>query len=548
MRHWLLIVWVLLFPTLSRGAAPVRQSRATFELPAARAPHLSLVTHGWNTDFVWPPRFRDAIRNQVDPMQWDVLAFDWRASAGAIFSTEPHEAVQRAAYLGERLGQQIVAREYERVHLYGHSAGGELVAAAANYVKRVAPDTVVQLTLLDPYAPGRHGGDDGRLADWSDHYFMEDSGSGLFPYLAWTDDPLPQAFNVDISDFDPVFSFNPDTGFGIGHLEVRYQYEQTINGDNPWGNVDFGFPISLEAQGDDWGPAAEFAKGDTASLGGAGNAPYRQRVVTYQQRIDDFTALQIAEQSERGVAVTADSFGVAADQQAAWVRFFVDADQTINSLRFTADFLSSASGVAAVYWDNEPVRILEKDLLPEAAEVFSVYLADQSAGRHELAVRVDEVGSMFVISDVVLEYIDLTLTPPVLTGDYNGNGQVEQADLDLVLLHWGQSVSMVPARGERVWLTSRSWTACCSIGAALPWRAPVFRSRQLFCWPCSEPQHLARCGAVPINHCSHVPLLYKGAAFSWQQNGAEMAPCNKVHDFLGLCVTPTRCSALFRTL
>jgi hypothetical protein len=29
--------------------------------------------------------------------------------------------------------------------------------------------------------------------------------------------------------------------------------------------------------------------------------------------------------------------------------------------------------------------------------------------------------------------------PPGITGDYNGNGRVEQADLDLVLLNWGQT-------------------------------------------------------------------------------------------------------------
>jgi hypothetical protein len=31
-----------------------------------------------------------------------------------------------------------------------------------------------------------------------------------------------------------------------------------------------------------------------------------------------------------------------------------------------------------------------------------------------------------------------------LAGDYNGNGLVEQADLDLVLLNWGQAAASVP--------------------------------------------------------------------------------------------------------
>jgi hypothetical protein len=34
--------------------------------------------------------------------------------------------------------------------------------------------------------------------------------------------------------------------------------------------------------------------------------------------------------------------------------------------------------------------------------------------------------------------------PPYLPGDHNGNGAVEQADLDLVLLHWGQTAGTVP--------------------------------------------------------------------------------------------------------
>jgi hypothetical protein len=36
------------------------------------------------------------------------------------------------------------------------------------------------------------------------------------------------------------------------------------------------------------------------------------------------------------------------------------------------------------------------------------------------------------------------LAPPLVAGDYNGNGTVEQADLDLVLLHWGMDGSSPP--------------------------------------------------------------------------------------------------------
>jgi hypothetical protein len=37
-----------------------------------------------------------------------------------------------------------------------------------------------------------------------------------------------------------------------------------------------------------------------------------------------------------------------------------------------------------------------------------------------------------------------SLTPIIVEGDFNGNGWVEQADLDLVLLNWGQAAATVP--------------------------------------------------------------------------------------------------------
>jgi hypothetical protein len=37
------------------------------------------------------------------------------------------------------------------------------------------------------------------------------------------------------------------------------------------------------------------------------------------------------------------------------------------------------------------------------------------------------------------------ILPDVVPGDFNGNGQVEQADLDLVLLYWGQDGASLPS-------------------------------------------------------------------------------------------------------
>ncbi|PIT98210.1 MAG: hypothetical protein COT71_01940 [Candidatus Andersenbacteria bacterium CG10_big_fil_rev_8_21_14_0_10_54_11] len=448
MKRYVWSVWfLLLFPTLLFGAEPIRQTPLSFQLPRATAANLSLAMHGWNfsrsglSGENWLRRFTDAIQAEVptglgNERQWDVQPFYWDTIAGDYWSTAPHKAVQRAFEVGVRLGSQIVERGYDRVHLYGYSAGGELAAMAAWQVKRLSPDTTVQLTLLDPYVPGRQGLDDGVLTDWADHYFTEDSGSGFFPYLSWTDNPLPNAFNVDISDFDPVFSFNPDTIFGVGHLEVRWQYEQTIYGNRPWNSGTFGFPLSMEALGEDWNPAAEYPKGEVVSLGGSGNAPYRFPAVIFSQTVDNPAALQVAEQSPMGVSVTPDAFTLSAGGGPAWVRFFVDTQREINSLRFT--FASDGKGLAAVYWDNEPIRLLQSDMLPLDPTEYSVYLSEEAAGRHEVALRLDGADSQVRFSNVALEFLALTRTPLFLNGDYDGNGRVDQVDLDRVLLNWGR--------------------------------------------------------------------------------------------------------------
>jgi hypothetical protein len=48
------------------------------------------------------------------------------------------------------------------------------------------------------------------------------------------------------------------------------------------------------------------------------------------------------------------------------------------------------------------------------------------------------------LSGNTLVAFELSRTIRLLAGDYNGNGRVEQGDIDLVLLHWGQDAAVVP--------------------------------------------------------------------------------------------------------
>jgi hypothetical protein len=49
-------------------------------------------------------------------------------------------------------------------------------------------------------------------------------------------------------------------------------------------------------------------------------------------------------------------------------------------------------------------------------------------------------------NDILFDSVSGPLVPPQtgIPGDYNGNGQVEQADLDLVLLNWGADGTVPP--------------------------------------------------------------------------------------------------------
>jgi hypothetical protein len=61
--------------------------------------------------------------------------------------------------------------------------------------------------------------------------------------------------------------------------------------------------------------------------------------------------------------------------------------------------------------------------------------ADGRVDQHDRGITLSGDGPDLIIS----------MTGSVmLPGDYNGNGKVEQGDIDLVLLNWGKNASMVP--------------------------------------------------------------------------------------------------------
>jgi hypothetical protein len=106
---------------------------------------------------------------------------------------------------------------------------------------------------------------------------------------------------------------------------------------------------------------------------------------------------------------------------------------------------------------------------------------------------------------------------PALPGDFNGNGQVEQADLDLVLLHWGQDGSSLPstwtvpaATGlvdqDELDAVLLSWGATSTAAAAAPAPAPLLAASATDASPPAKAATVAM--AAPFAGKKSVKSLY----------------------------------------
>lgn len=409
---------LMLIGISSQAAAgpPAPQAMCSVPLPARTGTNLVLVTHGWNADITWGQEMTAAIRRETVGSQWDVRLFDWREQAGNVFTSFPAESLVPAYYLGQCIGAAIAARGYAHVHLIGHSAGADLVASAAEQIKRQNEAIAVHLTQLEPYVPGLNGVWQGAGADWTDQYLTEDGLAAITPYLRWTDHALPNAHAVDISSFDPIFQ--------VGHTWVHDWYIDTITAPEPR-NRGYGWPLSLEAQGASWTAPQRYPTGTTVVLGSpADAAPVQQPAVLFRQLLDAQIEMRVTEQSPAGVTVLDEMVVLASANEPSWVKFSVDVLADVNALTFTSFFTESDGGMAAAYFNGAPVRIFEEAGTAGLPIRHYVYLDDWDAGRHELALRLDGSGSEVRLFNLALAAVDLRLP-----GDATADGAFDSADL-----------------------------------------------------------------------------------------------------------------------
>jgi hypothetical protein len=247
----------------------------SFSVPTTQTvcaePNLVVITHGWYERQPWPGWTAKAIAQRVDRRAWRCAWYDWRPQAR-------HWRPSRAATLGRdivgpQLGRRIVSlsRNWQHVHLIGHSAGAWVVNAAAEII---AGDTKadIHITFLDAYVPdGWNEQMLGKVAGqspprcWAEHYFTRDP-------LNLTENVLTHAHNVDITAVNPGFK---------GHHFPWHWYHATVTGNYTTNARLAREPIFCETNGALYGLARarekdERAWKETLTLN-LGNKPIRIR-------------------------------------------------------------------------------------------------------------------------------------------------------------------------------------------------------------------------------------------------------------------------------
>jgi hypothetical protein len=138
-----------------------------------------------------------------------------------------------------------------------------------------------------------------------------------------------------------------------------------------------------------------------------------------------------------------------------WIAAQVDVDENpINILEFDFEFLSDAAATLSVTFDENLVFV--KDALAALDELTGSGLLwlgeDVTNGSHELRFTLESQtvtadAASALIQNIRIGYYSISAKVGTLTlsGDYNGNGAVEQGDLDLVLLNWGTIAAEPPS-------------------------------------------------------------------------------------------------------
>lgn len=365
--------------------------------------NLVVITHGANTtstSFSWVTDMAAAIQTRIntrpDAADWQVVAYDW--SALSQVGSNPFAALETAKKLGDAEGSQIANNNYQQVHLIAHSAGAGLIENIAKQIKAVpSGTTVVQETLLDPFAPFGNSGLYGSRANWADQYFTSND-------LVWTGALLTNAHNVDVTKLNPSPSPDPT----VRHSWSREFYFNSIAPNPPAEYQGYGFPLSIEATSGTWPPPLPVGN-DPVVLGG-GTSPQIDSTVRLNAPINLAGATNI--HSSTGTVQIAGTSLAMTTGSPVWSTFSVFLTSPVNLIAFDMDFTSQpgAEGLLGIYWDSSVVGTVDERYALDGWRNYLFQLGDIQEGAHTLSFRLDSFSD--TASSIQIENVATGLVVP----------------------------------------------------------------------------------------------------------------------------------------
>lgn len=448
---------------------------------------LVVVTHGWTPKWEtdpgafnsWIYGFSNVLSERLeadDKSDWQVFAFSWVTNSWVY---NPGNAIAAASAEGIRLGDCIATQNWSYVHLIAHSAGAELIERAAEEIKGISSNTMVQCTFLDPYVGSvyEYQAVYGGAADWSDCYLSDDITFG------WTGQPLLYAYNADVTELDPsailIPSFNTwDNPFEpcgseiVPHLSGHFWpiefYTNTVTENasaTNWSYYDgFGYDLSMENLGSDWtAKTSDFPRGNGAPLLGYGSVtnlgPQSSSCLSLIGGAIAHAASVVAFDTKSTIESAADnvrcSSGALAmvDGPPVWAATIITPTNALNQVSFDAEFTSDpgAHGLLSVYWDTNLLGLVDEAQVQPGLQHYTMSFPAASAGTsHVLGFHLDpfaEVSSSISMTNITVGWAGVTLEPTLsIIGSTNGflvfqlSGQEDnyeiQATTNLLSTNW----------------------------------------------------------------------------------------------------------------
>jgi hypothetical protein len=387
-------------------STPTRENRIKVSpiLPTPSAKNLVVITHGLFTDHTafetggWVRDMENAITERLGPQSdWTVVTYDWTADSKK-FTLEDLKSLltSRAKKHGYNLGQIVSDVGYDHIHLIGHSAGGVLITAAAEWIQSVSSDTELHLTYLDAYTLNGQLDWFGRIAanaEWVEHYINDDK---LLPF---TQSEISNTHTVNVTAERPSGE--------DGHAWPRLFYQETITEKNPddWG--DYGFPLSRESgfMAPNWNPASKYAVNNAVDLPLSTLVDSRPSpsITKTELAVVDYDT--VATVTEGNVSV----FGTEAHMQTAspaWFAAGITLEAPVDFVSLELDFASDvgAEGLFALYWNGEPIGTIDERYAFDGFHEYVFSIEDGEEGHHTLSFRLDP----FTETDSVVSFRNVT--------------------------------------------------------------------------------------------------------------------------------------------